>query len=140
MSLSSWLTSALMTMLLWGFWGFFGKLAARTVTPQNATILSVLGWAASLPFLIIFFRRYQAMDWGDPNYYFAFLTGLLGSLGGLFYYFALSRGEASRVVAVTATYPLVSVFLAAVFLREPITLPRLIGVALALGGIYFLSI
>lgn len=140
MSLSSWLSSALMTMLLWGLWGFFGKLAARTVAPQNATFLSVIGWAVSLPFLYLFFRRYQTMDWGDPNYYYAFLTGVLGSLGGLFYYFALARGEASRVVAVTATYPLVTVILAAVILHEPLTWPRLLGLALALGGIYFLSI
>jgi transporter family protein len=42
------------------------------------------------------------------------------------------------VVPITASYPLVTILLAALFLGEPLTLSRLFGAALIVGGVYFL--
>jgi len=139
MTVPLWLVNALLTMLLWGFWGFFGKLASRGLSPQNSTLISLLGWMASFPVILFVFRQYFRIEWGNPHHYFAFLSGLFGSIGGVFFFYALNKGDASQVVAVTALYPLVTVILAFLFLHEPVTLQRFAGIAFALVGIYFLS-
>jgi transporter family protein len=51
---------------------------------------------------------------------------------------ALKIGDAAIVIPVTASYPLVTVLLATVFLGEPISLSRLFGAALIVAGIYFI--
>jgi transporter family protein len=139
MNVPSWLVNASLTMFLWGFWGFFGKLASRSLTPQNSTMISLLGWIASFPVILFLFRQHFRVEWNDPHYYFAFISGLFGSIGGVFFFYALNKGDASQVVAVTALYPLITVILAYLFLHEPVTLPRFAGIFFALVGIYFLS-
>jgi uncharacterized membrane protein len=140
MNISSWLFSSMVTWLLFGFWGFFGKLASRTVTWQNLVILSNIGWFTILPLVMVIFRQYLKFEANQINYYWAILSGIAGSAGMIFFYIALTRGEASRVVAITAAYPLVVVVLAVIFLREPVTTLKIIGVILTMVGVYFLSI
>jgi transporter family protein len=53
---------------------------------------------------------------------YAFLTGITGVLGTLFYYLATSRGQLMIVVSLTALYPLVTILLAFIFLHETISI------------------
>jgi len=60
-------------------------------------------------------------------------------LGMYVYYQALGASEASRVVPLCATYPLVAFVLAVVFLRETFTVEKMAGTVLVVGGVYLLS-
>ena len=64
----------------------------------------------------------------------AILFGFLAVGGLVFLFLALERGDASLVVPVGASYPVVSALLAAIFLAEVITPLRAIGIGLVVAG------
>jgi len=134
-----WLMSSLAAVCLWGLWGFFGKLASRSVSSVTLLLVSAAGGAIIFPvFLAIFGRRLEFAP-KNVDFWFALCGGMVGAIGGLFFFLAISNGEASRVVATTATYPIVTVILAALFLRETIGPWQIAGIALAVTGVCLLS-
>lgn len=62
-----------------------------------------------------------------------------GLLGQLAFYSALKGGEASVVVPVAATYPLVALLVSVLFLGEAFTMQKLAGIALVVGGVVLLK-
>ena len=69
------------------------------------------------------------------------IAGSLSSqvFGQFMYYRALKVAPASQVVPITATYPLVTVALAMMFLGEKMTGPKLLGVVFIVVGIVLVS-
>ena len=67
---------------------------------------------------------------------FVAVGGLLaGFLGQITIYSALKIGQASMVVPIAATYSLVSMTVAVLFLGEPVTLQKAAGVVLVVFGV-----
>ncbi len=60
-------------------------------------------------------------------------------MGGLFYIMAVGRGKVSVIVTMTALYPIITIILAAVFLKEPITIKQGCGMILAVLSIVLLA-
>jgi len=52
---------------------------------------------------------------------------------------ALGRADASKVIPITAGYPMVTAVLAALFLAEPLNLARIIGIVFIVSGIILVS-
>ena len=52
----------------------------------------------------------------------------------------MSKGKASSVVTTTALYPLVTLALAFMILKEPITLKQAVGIAFAISAILLISL
>ena len=70
----------------------------------------------------------------------ACITGLMGGFLGVFLYFkALALGDASVVIPLTATYPVVTMLIAYVALKEPITLVKLAGTLMIVAGCILIS-
>ncbi|MBD3271987.1 MAG: EamA family transporter [Elusimicrobia bacterium] len=68
------------------------------------------------------------------------LGGILASfIGQFFFYRALKLGDASLVVPVGATYPLVSFVLAVLVLHEKITPGRIFGILMIIAGIVLIK-
>jgi len=124
---------------LWGVWGFLGKLASRSVAYEALILLGTIGGFLVFPVYMGMFHREFKFEWNSASYYYAILAGVVGNMGGLFFYRAISKGEASRVVVMTATYPVLTVLLSIFILREEITTYKILGICLAIAGIYFLS-
>jgi len=135
----AWLPYALIAVGFWGFWGLYAKLASRSITPHNLFLLAFVGNFLVLPLYLVLFANEFRFAWRNVDYYHAVLSGVVGTLGTLFFYLAVSKGEASRVVAVTAMYPVLTVILAALLLREPVTIHKAIGVLCALVALILLS-
>jgi len=67
-------------------------------------------------------------------------SALLGSfLGQVTYYHALQAADASRVVPITSTYPMVGALLAIGFLGEKLTVNKVAGAVCIVVGIILLS-
>jgi transporter family protein len=61
-------------------------------------------------------------------------------IGGLvLLYLALGRGEASKIVPVTASYPAVTLILSVLVLSESLTVGRVVGVALVASGVMVIT-
>ena len=135
-----WLFYALLAAGLWGLWGFFGKMASRTLSSQGLFLVASLGCIAALLVCLAFYAKSHNIGWNSFVCLYGFLSGIVLIVGLLFFYRALATGEATRVVVITATYPLVTLMLAYFFLKEPLTMQKIIGVVLAVSGIIFLSV
>lgn len=67
------------------------------------------------------------------------MAGISGGAGVVFFYFAMREGKASVVVTLTALYPLVTIVLSYLILKEHITLKQTIGIFLAIIAMALLS-
>jgi transporter family protein len=139
MFVANWLFYSMLSLVTWGLWGFLGKVASRSISGEGLVLVSSLGWAATFPILFTVFRTHWRPSLGSGDLLWGILAGAVGSLGMLFFYVALARGEASRVVAITAAYPLITALCAFFLLGEPFSVQKVVGLAFALIGIAILS-
>jgi bacterial/archaeal transporter family protein len=134
-----WLVFALLTVLLWGGWGFASRRLGSALSAEHNLVLSSLGLIPIVLFL----------HWTTPlaarqlgrGAGIAAAAGLFGGTGNLLFYGLLSAGEkASTVVPLTALYPVVTLILATTLLGERLRRPQVAGVVLALGAIYLFNV
>jgi uncharacterized membrane protein len=135
----AWLWLSLLTIAVWGLWGVQSKMAVARVSAWMNQVLFTLGliplavWAARNPGDAGGPSRRSGAAWG-------FGTGILGGLGNAAFYVALERGgQASVVVPLTCLFPVVTVTLALVTLRERIAPVQWGGIALAIAAAVLLG-
>src|SRR5262245_56218672 len=126
-----------LTILLWGFWGFFGKVALeKNMAPRNVFLPEVCTSAVCAVAVVLSssYREFpvsaHSISWNV--YGVASVVGL--ALGLLCYYFALERSPASILVPLTATYPAVSAALSYAFLDERPNVSQWIGIVFVVIG------
>jgi transporter family protein len=134
---------SLATIVLWGTWGLVSKIASTGVDAYVNQLLYTAGLAPLLVFVawtVHKQRNTEKRDGRGWGVFWAFLTGILGGAGNIFFFQALVKGGKASVVApVTALFPMVTVLLAFVFLRERLGRKQWAGLALAFVAIYLLS-
>lgn len=135
--MESWLAPACVSLIIYGLWGFFPKLAVTYINPVSALIYQVAG-AMLVGLATLFWVGFQP-ETHPKGILFAVLTGVSGVLGTLFFFAAASRGKISVVVSMTALYPIITILLAAVFLREPVTAKQILGMLCAVAAIVLLT-
>lgn len=133
----NWFFLTLAAMFLWGFWGFFSKLATGFIRDMDA-----VGYQAVGNILIVaiaaLFVRFQVRV-APKGILYAILSGVSAALATFFFFAAITRGRSAVVVSMTALYPLVTLALSFFFLHEAVTPKQLLGVGLAVGAIVLLS-
>ncbi len=133
----AWLFYALLAILWWGVWGALAKAASAGMTPGQMQALFAIGMVPLAALALWQLRGKLEMDRRGAGY--GILNGVFSGLGLLAYNAAISRGQASIVGPVTALFPVVTVVLAIVVLRERINRVQGAGIVLALGAIYLLA-
>ena len=137
MRTSEWFIPAALSLVLWGVWGVFQKLATNQMAPRNVYFASALGGIAVVLVMLSFSKFPLRMSFEGT--FFGVLAGVCSSLGGLLFLQALSRGEAALVITFTALYPVVSIILSFIVLDETITLKQGIGIVLALFSMVLMA-
>jgi len=139
-----WLLWSLATILLWGTWGLVSKIASGGMDAYLNQLLYTVGLFPLMVFVgwtVSKRSAGEAREGRNRGIFWAFLTGILGGLGNLAFFQALVKGGTASVVApVTALFPVVTVLLAVVFLRERLGRVQWLGLALAFVAIYLLSV
>src|SRR5690349_15788474 len=133
-----WVLWTLLAVFCWGIWALVGKLIS--VSPQLTQALSTIGL---IPVFVAlgFSRRLTASGNRRRGSLLAISAGALTCLGNIAYYDMLSRGaKAATVVPLTALYPLVTVLLAVVLLKERLNRVQSAGIAFSLRAIYLLNV
>jgi len=134
-----WLLYTLLTMLLWGGWGVLSKPLSSIVSSWQMLAFSTLG---VLPVIGVLAASRQLRSGGNPSrgFWLAFGSGLLASAGNAAYFQALAMGgKAAAVTPLTSLYPLVTIVLALVFLRERLNAIQGLGIVLSLAALYCFS-
>lgn len=131
---------SLLAFILWGIWGFLGKLASLTLSTKQLVLFSIMGYVIVFPVLILVGMRNISFSWANKGFAISLLAGLISSCAYVCYYIAISKGEASRIVTITALYPIITCILSFVFLHEQITVTKMAGILCAVSGIVLLSL
>jgi transporter family protein len=118
--MKAWLAYTLLTVFMWGLWGFFPKLASNYISPNSILIFQTIGNLIVASFVLIGINFRPEIHATGITY--TVLAGLTGSLGALFFIYSLIRGESSVVITITALYPVITIILSFLFFRESITL------------------
>jgi transporter family protein len=134
---TGWLQLSLATLILWGLWGFLAKIVLNSVNWKSVFLFSTLG---SILFTAIFFVLAKPSLVFNLQTCSAMLVGVMGVSASMAFYYALESGKVSIVVPLTAMYPLVTVILAAVVLREKLSPTQGVGVLLAIVAVLLISI
>lgn len=135
----AWLVYTLITVVFWGVWGFESKILVDRTSPYTGQVLFTAGLVVPVIFVLMSPKRFAGSR-RKLGFFFAFLTGLLGGLGNVLFFVALSKGRASVIVPLTSLSPLVTVLVGVLVLKENMRWFQYIGLTLALVAIYLLSL
>ena len=128
-------------LLAWGLWGFFGKYALKYISPTSLILFETIGAIVIQLIVVIFLFYYKYRFETNPTgITLAVLTALFGVIGTILFFFTLSKTKASVLVPLTALYPVITILLSFLFLKEKVTLIQGIGVVLAIVASVLLSI
>ena len=128
-------------LFAWGLWGFFGKYALKFINPISLILFETIG-AILIQVLVLVFLFYSKFKFGTDStgVTLAMLTAFFGVVGTILFFFTLSKTKASVLVPLTSLYPVITVILSFIFLKEKVTLVQSIGILLAIIASVLLSI
>ena len=134
-------TYFILILLAWGLWGFFGKYALKFISPISLLLFHTIS-AVIIELIVVIFLLYSKnkFDTNTTGITLAILTALFAVVGTIVFFFALSKTKASILVPLTALYPIITVLLSFIFLKEKVTLAQGIGIVLAIIAGALLSI
>src|ERR1700730_3884063 len=132
-----WLWYALLCIFWWGLWGFLSKIGSVAASPLQMQILFTLGVLAVALGMLLQMRWKVDRNRGGVAY--GLLCGVATGLGTLGYFAALREQNASVVTPLTGVFPVLTVVLAFVVLRERLNKVQMGGMLLALASIVILS-
>jgi drug/metabolite transporter (DMT)-like permease len=135
-----WLRWSVLALLTWGLWAIISKLIGEALSGAQNQALSTLG---ILPVVLAMGFLKKAPATGDRlrGIFYALVGGTFSCLGNVFYYDVLSRGgKAAMLVPLTALYPLVTILLAMLLLKERLNRIQLGGVLCSLIAIYLFNV
>jgi transporter family protein len=133
-----WLWYALLCVFWWGLWGFLSKIGSVAASPMQMQILFTLGMLPVAMAMLLQMR--WKLDGDGRGITYGLLCGIATGIGTLGYYAALRDQNASVVTPVTGLFPVLTVALAFVVLRERLNKVQMGGMLLALASIVVLSI
>jgi len=133
-----WLIYAITVTVLWGVWG------ALIEIPEKAGFPATLGysvWALTMiPVSLIALKKVNwELNFDKKSIIYGMLAGLLGSGGQLILFQTLRIGPAYIVFPIISLYPVVTIILSIIFLKERASGKAWIGIVLALIAILLLS-
>lgn len=130
-----WKYYALLSAFFAALTAIFAKMGVRNISSDLATairttVILLLTWG------IVFFSREVGgvRNVDKTTWCLLILSGLSTGLSWLFYFKALQCGDVSRVAPIDKLSVVITIVLAFVFLREPVTLRVLIGALLIASG------
>jgi transporter family protein len=125
-----WYFYALTTVVVWGIWGVFSKLAAAHSKPRQMLIFQSVGVIA-FALLVLALEKFR-IEPSVQGFSWSFAAGFFTFIGFLTFFAALEHGKASTVVTLSALYPVVTIFLSILFLHEKLTMRQAVGIGFAL--------
>ena len=132
---------AMLAALAWGMAPIFEKAGLSQVNPIAGLFYRCLGVIIGmliLGFFLVKPREIREVDLGSALLLAA--GGFLASfLGQICFYHALKLGDVSRMVPISASYPLIAFILGVLLFHEPLSFFKIGGVFLIVSGVWLLK-
>jgi transporter family protein len=138
--MKTWIIYALISMVFAGFTSVIAKLGLAGISGE-------LGLAVRTCFVFVFVLVFALATvpgnalsaLGRTNYFWLGLSGVTTAVSWVFYYKAIKEGQVSTVALIDKGSMVVSVLLAALILKEQITVRTLMGAALMVAGLLVIA-
>lgn len=118
--------------VMWGLMSPIGKSALQEFSPLSVTTFRMVGAAAAFWLLSIFCKQEEVNHRDMLKIFFASLFALVFNQG--VFIFGLSLTSPIDASIVTTTLPIVTLIVAAVYLKEPITNKKVLGIFVGATG------
>lgn len=128
---------ALISAVVWGFSAFLEKWGLRRADPSAGVLARTLGVVIGCVVFVLAVpqvpQRFLAMDGRSRTA--LMIGGVLASvIAQLFFYRALKIGDVGRVAVVGGSWPVFAFLLSVLFLGEPASWQKWLGVSLVMTG------
>ncbi len=133
-----WFWYSMACVLCWGGWAMLSKLGSREIPPETMQFLFTVG---TIPVCVVLLvaRRFR-MERSPKGISYGVLNGVLSGVGGLALFAAYhTNSNTSLVTSATALYPMVTVALAVLILRERLRPVQAVGLVFAALAIVIFS-
>jgi transporter family protein len=129
------------TALLWGATPILEKMGLAKVDPLvGVTIRSAIVTAGLLILTFVLGKGKELVSLDAKSILLFGASGMMAGLIGMWtYYMALKMEATSKIVPIAACYPLVTALLSVLILNEGLSLPRIVGTALIVSGIWLVK-
>lgn len=120
--------------------GVFGKYSLHFFSSASLVFFEILG-SVILYIVVAGFILYRyRIDSNPIGISLALFAALSGVIGTILFFFTLSKTKASVLVPLTALYPVVTVLISFLLLKEKVSIIQGIGIVLAVIASILLSI
>jgi transporter family protein len=123
----------------WGIRMFLTKLSSNRIG-QVAVFWDILSYSiVVIIYSLIVFKAPNVFNVDRKGILIGVLTGVFGAAGLIGFYYLVSKAEVSTIVPIISLYPAIAIILGLVFLRESITVTKVLGIIFSLVAIYLLN-
>ncbi len=136
--MKEWVVYSALALLVWGVWAFLPKVALSCLEPKTAFTFEVIGGALTGLIAFLIFRP-ELGGAEIRGIIPALVTGMLGYVGLICFMYAIRGGKICIVAPLTALYPVVTLALAMIFLKERINIVQFAGIILACVAVVLIS-
>ena len=136
---ATWLWYSVLCVFCWGAWALLSKLGSREIPPDTMQFLFTLG---TLPVgLALLISRHFQLEKSRKGISYGVVNGVLSAIGGLTLFAAYhTNGNTSLITVATSLYPMITVVLAVLVLRERLSSTQVLGLAFAGAAIVLFSL
>jgi bacterial/archaeal transporter family protein len=134
------MTSSLLIIMMivgWGVGSFFYKIACVNIHPIIVSTLVTSLYMLLTPFAWGFMKFDHRVN--TIGVTAAVVGGAFICMASVAYFYALQKGSAGEVTLLSSMYPGLTLLLSILFLGEPLTIKKCVGILLAGASFYFLS-
>ena len=136
----TWWTWSMLSVLLWGVWGFLAKLALQQVKWQSMLLIACLTYivlyaAFAIALYIAYRPSLQVFSPPQTGSTLLIVVATAAGFGGVIpFYLALDLGKAAIVVPLTAGYSVITVLLSLTLLGEGLRPTQFVAVILFIAA------
>lgn len=123
---------ALTANVMWGLMSPIGKFALQEFSALSVTTFRMVGAAAAFWILSIFYKQEHVNHKDMLKIFFASLFALVFNQG--VFIFGLSMTSPIDASIVTTTLPIITMIVAAIYLKEPVTNKKVLGIFVGAMG------
>src|SRR3954471_3974905 len=139
--MSSWFWFAVGAAVLYGLHQIFTKLASDRISDGLGGFVVEASAAATILIYLAYLRWFGTWNQtgSAPGVYFSILTGLCVGVGTIFFFLLFQKGgPLSSVPMILAGGAAIMAVAGVFFFKEPASWQRVVGITLALAGLFLL--
>jgi transporter family protein len=138
-----WRILSVLVIVGWGVGSFLAKVGNRYGSPYQLYIFEFVGTCMAASLIVLANRRVLKDAFLSPDWRLigsGLLMGISWTMATIMFIVALEKGRVSIITSLTSLYPVITLALAVILLREGIRAHEILGMILVLVGGFLLSL